>query len=64
MEDFRPNVSSQSRKHALEMDTEDEAPPAKVSAQIVTMEEITAMKTSGASTSVIVSVPLQILLIS
>lgn len=56
MDDFRTNVAStQNRKRPLDMEVDDEAPPAKMTAQLVTMEEINAMKTSGASTSVIVS---------
>lgn len=62
MEDFRSTVTSTattypSRKRPLEDEPEtDEAPPTKISAQAVTMEEVLSMKSSGASTSVIVSI--------
>jgi hypothetical protein len=66
LEDFRSAVtatttpasapSTNTRKRPLEDEPEtDDAPPTKISAQMVTMEEVLSMKSSGASTSVIVS---------
>lgn len=51
-------TSSSPRKRPADTELEEEAPPAKV--QVVTMEEIEALKTSGASTSVIVSNEMEI----
>jgi hypothetical protein len=48
--------SANTRKRPLEDEPEtDDAPLTKISAQMVTMEEVLSMKSSGASTSVIVS---------
>uniref|UniRef100_A0AC35F6H5 tRNA (adenine(58)-N(1))-methyltransferase non-catalytic subunit TRM6 n=1 Tax=Panagrolaimus sp. PS1159 TaxID=55785 RepID=A0AC35F6H5_9BILA len=70
LEDFRSAVtatttpasapSTNTRKRPLEDEPEtDDAPPTKISAQMVTMEEVLSMKSSGASTSVIVSTLVQ-----